>query len=202
MDHDDLNETLDEGLGDDGDGRPAPTWRATIRGRRLMLTNWAPWLVHGGPQTKLLTEREQAGFTIADLTVHGQDDDEVSVRFYAVGTEVERAEELLIEWATRVGYRRLWLPDRLVAIEPQPDKLGTASVRCPTCRAVWQDSSPEFWLTVKRGSVFPKWCPVCGCELPQWDVRDARHRRRARRRAGGESWSASESRSEPRPNRR
>ena len=98
MDHDNLNDMIDEWLGD-GDGPPPPTWRATIRGRRLMLTHWAPWLAQGGPQTKLLTEREEAGFTIADLTVHGEDDDEVSVRFYAVGAELERAEQVLV----RVG---------------------------------------------------------------------------------------------------
>jgi hypothetical protein len=198
MDHDDLNDLIDEWL-DDGDEPAAPTWRATIRGKRLMLTHWAPWLVRGGPQTQLLTEREQAGFTIADLTVHGEDADEVSVRFYALGTEAERAEEVLIDWATRVGYRRIWLSDRLVTIEPDPERLGAASVRCPTCRATWRDSSPEFWLTVKRGGVFPKWCPVCGCELPQWEVRDRRRRRRAGTRAGGEGWSVSEMRSESRP---
>ena len=123
MDHDNLNDMIDEWLGD-GDGPPPPTWRATIRGRRLMLTHWAPWLAQGGPQAKLLTEREEAGFTIADLTVHGEDDDEVSVRFYAVGAELERAEQVLVRWAEAVGYRRIWLSDRLVTIEPDPERLG------------------------------------------------------------------------------
>lgn len=197
-DHDHIDDLIDEWLGDDGDEPAAPTWRATIRGRRLTLTEWAPWLARGGPQTKLLSEREQAGYTIADLTIHGAADDEISVRFYAVD-DLERAEELLTAWATRVGYRRLWLPDRLVSLEPQPEALGTASVRCPTCRATWSDSSPEFWLMVKRSSLFPKWCPICGCQLPQWDVDGRPRRRRARRRAGGEGWSPSETRSGSRP---
>jgi hypothetical protein len=192
---DDRSEMFEDYL--EGDGSvPDPSFRATIRGRRLMLTHWAPWLVRYGPSGRFLIERERAGVTIADLTVHGEDDDEVSVRFFALGTGREQAEEVLIEWATRVGYRRIWLPDRLVTTEPEP--LRTASVRCRTCSATWQDSSPEFWMAVKRGGMFPHWCPVCGCELPQWKVRPSRRRRRAGKRAGDEGWSPSEKRSRSR----
>lgn len=170
-DHD-IDELFDELTGD-GDG-PAPTWRATIRGRRLTLTGWAPWLIREGPVATLLPGREADGISIADLTIHGTDDDEVSVRFYALGAEQAVVESVLIRWAELVGHRRLWLPDRLVSLEPDPDSIGTASVRCPTCRARWQDSSPNFWLNVKRAHTFPRWCPLCGCEMPQWSVRRGR----------------------------
>ena len=195
----DFNEIIDELTGD-GDGPPAPTWRATIRGRRLTLTAWAPFLITNGPLGNLMPGREADGITIADLTVHGEDEDELSVRFYALGTTIERAEAVLIEWATRVGYRRLWLPDRLVPIEPEPEQLGTASVRCPTCRARWQDGSPEFWLLVKGGGTFPKWCPMCGCELPQWTVRPARSGDTPTGRPAG--WHSSERRAPSRPKSR
>lgn len=173
MDDERIDELIDE-LGGDDENPPDPSWRATIRGRRLMLTGWAPWLVRTGPLAKLLREREAEGVTIADLTVHGEDDDEISVRFLALGTEPERAEQLLIDWAERLGYRRLWLSDRLVSLGDRPEKLGAAAVRCPTCRVGWEDDSPEFWLYAKEAGTFPKWCPICGCELPQWTVASRR----------------------------
>ncbi len=171
MDHDDINDLIDEWLGDDGDGRPAPTWRATIRGGRLMLTHWAPWLVQGGPQTKLLTERGQAGITIADLTVHGEDGRRgqrpLLRRRHASSSE---AEEVLIEWATRVGYRRIWLSDRLVTIEPEPDKIGTRiGPLSRPARPPGATPRRSSGSRVKHSGLFPKWCPVCGCELPQWE---------------------------------
>ena len=69
------------------------------------------------------------------------------------------------------GHRRLWLPDRLVEIERDPEAITHASVRCDVCHARWSDGTPEFWLGVREAKAFPKWCPVCGCELPQWVTR-------------------------------
>jgi len=170
-DHDDF---LDELAGflddDDRDEPPVPTWRATIRRGTLMLTNWEPFLIGPGPFASQFSGRERVGITIADLTLHGQEGEEVSVRYWATGTGREQADEALVNWAADVGHKRVWLPDRLVEIEPDPDRIETETVHCPTCRARWSDSTPEFWLTVRRGGAFPKWCPICGCELPQWSV--------------------------------
>jgi len=171
-DHDD--DFLDELAGflddDGGDGPPAPTWRVTIRRGRLMLTGWAPFLIGSGPYASLFGGRERAGVAIADLTLHGKEGEEVSVRYWATGGGREQADEALVDWARDVGLKRVWLPDRLVEIEPDPERIETASVSCPTCRARWSDSTPEFWLTVRGAGVFPKWCPICGGELPQWTV--------------------------------
>jgi hypothetical protein len=74
-----------------------------------------------------------------------------------------------VEWARAVGYRRVWLPDRLVPID-SPAQMGRASVRCPTCRARWRERDPSFWHEVRSSGHFPWVCPVCGGDLPQWDV--------------------------------
>lgn len=77
----DFEEMLEELLGDDEN--PAPTYRAVIRRGRLTITGWAPWLAAGGPLGKLLRERERRGVAIADLTLYGEKQDELAVRFYA-----------------------------------------------------------------------------------------------------------------------
>ena len=76
---------------------------------------------------------------------------------------------VLVAWATRVGYRRLWLPDRVVELHAAPAG-GTAMVRCRSCGARWEDASPNFWLMVRDEGHFPAICPACGDSLPEWDV--------------------------------
>ena len=182
---DDFDEILEDL---DGGGEPDPTYRATIivRTGRVSVTGWAGWLACGGAFGKLLRERERAGVAIADLTTTGADDDELIARFYADGGDLEAAEEALVEWASHVGYRRIWLSNRVAELEPSGEQIGPAHVRCPTCRAGWADATPEFWLMVRKQGEFPRWCPVCGFELPQWSVRDearSQPRARAHRRA-------------------
>lgn len=177
-----------------GEDEPeSPTYRATIRKGRLMVTGWAPWMARGGPLGSLLRARERAEVVIADLTIHGEDDKELSVRFHAAGGKRDEAERVLLEWASRVGYRRVWFPDRMIEIEPSPEQIGRASVRCPTCRAQWTDSSPDFWLSVRKQGAFPMWCALCGCELPQWSVRADRRGATAGRCAGSARRRASDS---------
>jgi hypothetical protein len=170
-DHDDFPDEFGSGFdpGLELDEPPDPTWRATIRRGGLTLTGWAPFLISEGPLATLLPARERAGVTIADLTIYGADDDEVSVRYLALGTGREVADAKLTKWAQTVGYSRLWLPNRLVDLQPTA-LIGEASVRCPTCRSQWRDSTPNFWSIVRDAGSFPKWCPMCGCELPQWTV--------------------------------
>ncbi len=83
-------------------------------------------------------------------------------------------------WSGRrsVGYRRVWLSDRVVELEPDPARIATAEVRCPTCRTRWEDSSPEFWLTVHESRNFPHWCPLCGHEMPEWKLQEPERPRR------------------------
>jgi len=167
----DLEDFIDELADLDGEGLPAPTWRATIRRGQLTMTGWAPFLITSGPLGNLFGDRERAGVAIADLTILGDDADEISVRYWSPGRHREEADEVLATWAEDVGYTRLWLPDRvIVELERRPERLEGATVICPTCRARWSDATPEFWLTVRQAKAFPRWCPMCGCELPQWQV--------------------------------
>lgn len=190
----DFEEIFDELLGGDGEPEPTPTWRATIRGGRLMLSGWAPWLITGGPLGNLLPARARAGVTIADLTVHGADNDEISVRYLVRAEPEDQAQEILLDWAQRVGHKRVWLPDcSVVELEPNPERITRVSVRCDVCRARWSDGTPEFWLGVREAKAFPKWCPVCGCELAQWTSRPD-HDRRPRSSGKAARWAASDSR--------
>lgn len=182
----DFDEFIDDLVAGEDDGLPAPTWRATIRRGQLTLTNWAPFLATNGPLGSVFPGRQRAGVAIADLTIHGDDADEVSVRYWAEGTDRAVADALLTTWAEDVGYRRLWLPDFVVELEPHPERLERAAVRCPTCRAHWSDGTPEFWLLVRGAKVFPKWCPLCGCELPQWQVVPPATRRKSNRGSSGD----------------
>lgn len=150
---------------------PDPTYRATVRKGRVMLTNWANWLASGGMWNGMLDARSRAGVTIADITIVGEDDSDVLVRFLSDGRSREDATAALCDWAERVGYRRIWFDDRLeVILDDEPAVIGKAKVRCQTCGSRWQDSTPEFWAMVREMGTFPRWCMLCGCELPQWDV--------------------------------
>lgn len=196
---DDFDEILNELIDDGGEPARQPTYRATIRGEKVTLTAWAGWLTTGGAMGQLFRDRERAGVAIADLTVEGEHDDELIVRFYSHGRSRDQAETALIKWASRVGYRRLWLSDRVVEVDPHPEQLGHAEVRCPTCRAPWTDANPEFWLFVRRQRSFPTWCPLCGCELPQWTVSETPPAERPRSRQRGSKWPASDRRPSQRP---
>lgn len=150
-----------------------PTYRATIRKGRVMLTGWAGWLAAGGMWNGLLDARARAGVAIADLTLGGEDDSEILVRYLSEGRSREDADQALREWAAALGYRRIWFPDYLAELDNDPPVGARAEVRCPTCGARWHDSTADFWQMVREMGSFPKWCVVCGWELPQWEVRPA-----------------------------
>ena len=80
------------------------------------------------------------------------------------------AVRVLLSWAESVGYERVWLPDRLVALDPGALGLPAANITCPTCHATWTDNSPEFWTEVHRQGRFPTACPICAGDLPQWSI--------------------------------
>jgi hypothetical protein len=100
----------------------------------------------------------------------GDEDSEVIVRFLSEGRSREDADAALCRWARRVGYRRVWLPDRVVTLDPEPEVSRRAEVRCRICGSRWHDSTPEFWQMVRGMGTFPKWCVICGWELPQWEI--------------------------------
>jgi hypothetical protein len=145
-----------------------PICRATIRDGRVTLNRWTPRLFGPGP--------EPAGFrtvtaALADLRVAGDDLIVTPVAHAPWGAD---AEEALLTWAPLAGYRRAWLPDRVVTFDALPP-LGRASVECPGCAARWEDASSAFWDRVLADGWFPGRCPACGGSLPEWSVITAAH---------------------------
>jgi hypothetical protein len=119
--------------------------------------------------TSMLVERERAGVTIADLVRCGAaGGHELIVRLLAGGGG-RRAERVLIRWAATAGYGRLWLPDRVVDLSPAAGGRAAAT-RCTNCGAGYRESTPEFWSHVRDLGMFPGWCPLCGGDMPQWQV--------------------------------
>jgi hypothetical protein len=177
-DFDDFLEWLEENMPElveevEEDQRQQPRFRAVIVRGRLLVRGWADWMARGGALGNMFRGLERRGVVVADLILLGDQEEEIVVRFLAAGPKQAEAEEILIKWAGHLGYRRLWLPDRVVDIRDGAIVPGTASVRCPTCRSDWSDSNPEFWIEVRDGGTFPTSCPLCGGELPQWAVKPA-----------------------------
>jgi hypothetical protein len=159
-----------------------PFLRATIAGGELTLNPPMAGTITGGPAS--MTFARLDGVVIVDLRHAGEDDKELVATVPPNAPPVDRAaRRTLLAWAALVGYRRLWLADRVVELEPAP-AIGTAAVRCPTCTSVWSDGSEGFWAMVRANGHFPGYCPACGGSLPEWrPVRTARPP--ARTRAGG-----------------
>lgn len=161
---------------EEAEGPPDPMFRATIRTGRVMLTHWAGWLASGGMWNGMLEARGRAGVAIADLTVAGGGEGELMVRYLSEGRSRADADEALCEWGTHLGYERIWFPDYVVDLEDEGETSSRAEVRCPVCGSRWHDSTPEFWEMVRNAGTFPKWCVICGWELPQWKVVEKRPR--------------------------
>jgi hypothetical protein len=176
MDHlDERDEDFDAGLEDER------FLRATIAGRELTLNPPQSGTITGGPAA--MTFARLGDVVLVDLRHAGADDEELVATVPPNAPPVHRAaRRVLTDWAARVGYRRLWLPDRVVELDPPPP-VGTARVRCPTCTSVWADGSPAFWAMVRRNGHFPGYCPACGGSLPEW--RPARAAQRPRRATAG-----------------
>jgi hypothetical protein len=140
-----------------------PTCRATIRKGVVTLNRWSPTLFGHGP--------EPAGFktlkaALADLQIAG---DELIVTPVPRAPWDAHAEHALLRWAPTAGYRRVWLPERVVTFDGPPP-LGQARVDCPSCGARWEDGSANFWDRVLSDGRFPGRCPACGGSLPEWSV--------------------------------
>jgi len=140
--------------------------RATIADGEITLNPPLSGTITGGPAS--MTFARLRGVAIVDLRFAGADGDEVVATVPPNAPRLPRAaRRVLAAWAALVGYRRLWLPDSVVALEPPPP-VGTASVRCPTCTSVWADDSARFWTVVRESGHFPGFCPACGGSLPEW----------------------------------
>jgi hypothetical protein len=151
------------------DLEPEPFLRATIAGDRITLNPPLSGTITGGPASMTLAQLER-GVVLVDLRHAGEDDEELVASTPPNAPRLTAAARRTLQrWAAVVGYRRLWLPDRVVELEPPP-ATGTATVRCPTCTATWADGSDSFWATVRAHGHFPGYCPACGGSLPEWQA--------------------------------
>jgi hypothetical protein len=151
---------------EEGTEEPGRFLRATIAGGELTLNPPLAGTITGGPAAMTLARLRDVA--LVDLRRAGEDDDELVATVPPNAPPLRRpARRVLCAWGALVGYRRLWLPDEVVDLEPPPP-IGTATVRCPTCTSTWADSSDCFWATVRANHHFPGYCPACGGSLPEW----------------------------------
>ena len=170
-DDDELLRAVEEFEAERAMGIPLTTFRATITGSVIRLVKSDPALADAAsPLGSMLEEVADDGVTIADLGDSGdpQSGMELTVTYLAEGDP--DAEETLAEWATLIGYRRVWFPDGVVELGRRPAFVDKASVSCPACEQTWTAGGREFWLEVMDRRAFPTFCPLCGGGLPQWTL--------------------------------
>jgi hypothetical protein len=153
------------------DDRLMPWCRATIAGDALTLNPWTPQLIRGGPAAMSLERLHATGVALADLYAEGEPgDEELFVRYVGRSPRTAATDAALLAWARTVGYRRVWLPGRVVDLDVADAPVGPAETACPTCGLEWRDDTPEFWHGVRRAGAFPGYCLACGGSLPEWRV--------------------------------
>jgi hypothetical protein len=163
---DELGEMVESLIAQEG---PAPTFRATIRGGRVWLSGWSPEMSRPADGTDRPLPPDVA---VADLTVpeaDGEGDRRHLIVRFLCRSEGDDDIGPLIDWASRTGYSMLWLPDRLVELKIDPERMGEASTTCQVCGYHFTNDEPGFWAHVLCRGYFPDTCNYCGCSLPEWD---------------------------------
>ena len=151
-----------------------PWCRATISCDGITLNPWTPQLIHGGPAAIALERLAGTGVALADLYAEGPPgDEELFVRYVSHSPRDEASDSAVIEWAHTVGYRRVWLPDRVIDLDVAQARIGPAETTCRTCGLTWSDDTPEFWRQVRSAGAFPGYCLGCGASLPEWRLAPA-----------------------------
>src|SRR5436309_9710654 len=125
-----------------------PFARATITSRGITLNRWRTGLIDGAPAGMLLRPLARRGVVLADLVADREQRD-LMVRFVPRDAATDEARVALTQWAARVGWRRIWLDDRVVDLDSAQPALGRARAACPTCGLRWEDDRLEFWERVR-----------------------------------------------------
>ena len=149
---------------DENGNTQRPFARACIRTGRVTLNPWNPRMIRGGPMAMHMRRVRAA---LVDL--FQVDEDELIVEPVARSRFSSEDAGVIVAWARRVGYRRVWLPDEVIELEGEPAG-GAAKVLCRSCGARWEDESHNFWLRVREQGHFPGYCPACGGSLPEWEL--------------------------------
>ena len=149
---------------DENNRMQRPFARACVRAGKVTLNPWNPRMIRGGPMAMQI---RKVRASLVDLFL--VDDDELIVEPVAHSRFEEADAEVIVTWAKRVGYSRVWLPEEVLQLEGEPAG-GSAKVLCRSCGAHWEDESHNFWLRVREQGHFPGFCPACGGSLPEWEV--------------------------------
>ena len=83
-----------------------------------------------------------------------------------VTDRVELGHRKLVEFAARLGYRRVWFGNEVVAMEPALLG-GTWRSTCRNCGLTWTDSTDGFWLHTRGMGYFPPVCALCSHPIAQ-----------------------------------
>ena len=171
-------------------GVAVPIMRATYAQGLLTVVVPRQRLLNDGDITGMSFDaRSDAGVSIIELGETELDGFgwELTVGFLAEGNRA-RAERAIQIWSARVGYRRVWFPDRIYEPGRPPRPHTVAMMDCPTCGHPWRGRGRRFWRQVWDVRLFPNLCPLCGGTLPQWRLvprRGPAAERRPRRPARG-----------------
>jgi hypothetical protein len=165
-------------------GVAQPRFRATHRNGRLTVLPHHDGLAEHSAVLTMLNEPTEGELTIADLgesEIAGKPGGwEMTVTVLTLGHPSPQAEHALVEWATDVGYRRVWLPDRVVTCQLQHSFLSGATAQCETCGQTWHQSGRSFWTHVAKRRSFPTYCLICGADLASWRIGRMEDKRRKR----------------------
>ena len=182
FDEEEIDELLSELVAEEDAieaGVPRPRFRATWRRGRLLILPHHEGLVEQGPVATVLGSQERGRrgrVLIADLAEshdsgpEGAGGWELTVTPLTAEPPSPRAVRALLDWSADVGYRRVWLPDRVVTHPSAGRFHSRAKVRCETCGTTWRNGGHGFWSRVSKYRCFPMSCQLCGGDLPVWEV--------------------------------
>ncbi len=159
-------------------GVPRPRFRATWRNGRLLILPHHKGLAEQGPVSTVLGGggHDHQRLLVADLAEsegtgpEGRAGWELTVIPLTAERPGAEAIEALLAWSADVGYRRVWLPDRVVTHPSLGAFYSRAKVRCGSCGTIWRNGGHDFWSRVTKYRCFPIYCQLCGGDLPVWEV--------------------------------
>jgi hypothetical protein len=145
--------------------------RVVIREGRLTLTNRPVFLARSRAASYRNALRE-AGTVVCDIELSADPAGERELTVSdSIGAELgDEPASVLIEWATLIGCRRVWLPDTVIELDDTllPDPGNFEPEPCQTCGVPPETATLlEELATMRRRGPTAVSCPACMTEMPQ-----------------------------------
>lgn len=154
-----------------------PFARATLVSGSLFIQGWKHWFDGDALEGSALRQATTSGVTVCDLARELNPGMRELFLITHSGQLLNTSERgILEEWATNVGYHRIWLEQGTGVIElPGGTPFGRlARSTCSRCLFEHVMGSVDFWRAIAGFGQFPSICNLCGGQtLPQWDVDEA-----------------------------